>query len=37
MKRIILLLIATIISAAISSAEGYKTETDILYKAENDE
>ena len=37
MKRIILLLIATVISASISSAEGYKTENNILYKAENDE
>lgn len=37
MKRIILLLIAMVISASISSAEGYKTENNILYKAENDE
>lgn len=37
MKRIILLLIATVISAAALSAEGYRTETDILYKSENDD
>ena len=37
MKRIILLLIAPVISAAALSAEGYRTETDILYKSENDD
>ena len=37
MKRLILLLIAMAVAAANLNAEGYKTDKDILYKAENDE